>query len=1533
LTTWKCFLGSTSSTTAERQRPQPDTCRGTTAIPAIVTEIYVNVITGDATDITGFLVTLTAGDSVLVGDTDTGEVYAYDVTALATEITGVVKVPVTFYESTGAGQPADDANLEFRIIRGVEWDDIVNKPPTFPPSYHTHDHATEITNVLPDQHHPREHDHTDPLDGYIEHDSLTNINPNQHHDQVHDLYGPDQGDVDTTTPLEIRHGLNWGGFNFKAEFRMNWRGNWGPQTYYTHDVVYDEGWTMVANKQTTDRAAPQTVGDPAYTLPDFPTWTTYQNNSVIYSGHLYTFTKPGYFRSLRIWVPELTGDTNYAIVVVRNPNSANPILTRINDPILNENAWTVLAADTILITVGEELLVYIDALNSGGTVSPGGTPTDWIRAISSNTVDPLTGQWNTNVQETLLRIHQNDADANLIDLTGVIPGSTFQFVDVNDPNTSVTYLAQSGETFAGGVYSWTVVVDSIGTNGAPVATDRCLTTIIVPVAAATKFVGIPAYWGPGTLPSWAGIQSFLEYDGVPQAVVGDEAYGIDISFQELVTSPDWDFLSIPGGGGGGGEGGGEFPEVPDDGITYGRAYLEWKPVYTKDEATTDLLGEAFPSGLINGGEVDIAAGTDVLVNTGSGVIVDAYTNPEAIPVKMRIVWDNLQEALTLPAQAGEIRYFSIANTGTPAPPPDDTAFLGALVQRTVAPTAAQQRDEIFVGYALHNGVFWKDVSSPYVINQAVYTLAEYIRLNGITYIESGGEVTEAALLTLDMQAGVIWEQNRNWHVNKKDPNRESFGAQLPISFEYVDRNFNVIGAPTSTVDPTQWDDAGTITPVGGPVNSATVQRIYLDPADNYWILYGQRVYDNYIDAVSNIGADNADAEIPYILQRSILLGYIVCERTKTDWDEDEARFLKPGEALGGGGGGGGATTFVELTDTPSDYVGSAGMVPTVLDTEDGLVFIPGGGEWKYVTTNQVAKSRDQFACDSSLGVFTIELPATPAVDDWVVVADVKGSATTFIITILRNGNTIDDVAEDFNINVNWGSVLLVWNGLTWRVNPDAIGTEGLKGDKGDTGDPGPEGPQGPQGLQGEKGDKGDTGDTGPQGPQGEKGDKGDDGVGIPPGGTAGQNLTKIDATDYNTTWADPAGGGLWSPNGSDIYFSTGNVGIGITAPTERLEVAGTILLSSGRVVTAPGDLTLQQTGDTFGASQLILKNRGGANGAEFKCPNIDLVDFLFTPQTAPTRNIRYEGRSTSTQLGTAGEFGIGDPGSPTLAISTRATGSKFFGTLRVDGNVGIGNDNPANALVVARAGNNGFEFDVTGTDHNRIINYDRTGAARVYCVYDADYHRWDTGVDVEKMRLTNAGNLGIGVTGPTSKLQVGAGTIRFADLEGADERMVTADASGILSTLPIPSGGGGIDYSNSADYPNVDGEYIGRVDIFEVAFSNTVTGQHLGARTNSTRLQASIFSPGTEKVSIGIMVDTDGSGAKNVLVEGIVKIPAALIEGGTLTQNAYVYARNSGEYTTTKPTILSGSEVHLIGVALYDNVIYYNRVFNFLTLQ
>jgi hypothetical protein len=58
---------------------------------------------------------------------------------------------------------------------------------------------------------------------------------------------------------------------------------------------------------------------------------------------------------------------------------------------------------------------------------------------------------------------------------------------------------------------------------------------------------------------------------------------------------------------------------------------------------------------------------------------------------------------------------------------------------------------------------------------------------------------------------------------------------------------------------------------------------------------------------------------------------------------------------------------------------------------------------------------------------------------------------------------------------------------------------------------GSQGPQGPIGL---------TGPQGPNGPAGAAGATGPAGQGLVAGGAAGQLLSKIDGTDYNTQWID-----------------------------------------------------------------------------------------------------------------------------------------------------------------------------------------------------------------------------------------------------------------------------------------------------------------------------------------------------------------------------------------------------------------------------
>lgn len=153
--------------------------------------------------------------------------------------------------------------------------------------------------------------------------------------------------------------------------------------------------------------------------------------------------------------------------------------------------------------------------------------------------------------------------------------------------------------------------------------------------------------------------------------------------------------------------------------------------------------------------------------------------------------------------------------------------------------------------------------------------------------------------------------------------------------------------------------------------------------------------------------------------------------------------------------------------------------------------------------------------------------------------------------------------------------------------PGPIGATGPQGPTGATGPtgaastvPGPTGAQGatgptgatgPQGVKGDTGLTGPTGATGPQGTAGTVGATGPTGPGVAAGGTAGQVLSKVNATDYNTQWIAPAAGTVTSIA----------AGTGLTASPSPIVGAGTMALSvpvsiangGTNAITAPAALT------------------------------------------------------------------------------------------------------------------------------------------------------------------------------------------------------------------------------------------------------------------------------------------------------------------------------------------------------------------------
>jgi len=313
-----------------------------------------------------------------------------------------------------------------------------------------------------------------------------------------------------------------------------------------------------------------------------------------------------------------------------------------------------------------------------------------------------------------------------------------------------------------------------------------------------------------------------------------------------------------------------------------------------------------------------------------------------------------------------------------------------------------------------------------------------------------------------------------------------------------------------------------------------------------------------------------------------------------------------------------------------------------------------------------------------------------------------------------------------------------------------IGPTGPKGDKGDTGSIGPQGAKGdkgdtgPQGVQGPVGPKGDTGATGPQGPQGIQGPIGPQGVQGPAGPTLGI---------YDSLGLTSSGGRAAGDAGARNLYNLGNVGIGKSSPAEKLDVSGSIQIGGllGDGIKFAGyanknfinttwdgtnslDVVRFYTPGNQNANELMRLTSAGRLGIGTTNPQANLhvkgtirVDETIMADDAGGLNLATDDSVVRLSVADSGNVGIG------LTNADRK--------LTIDGSIELTN---ANGLYI-RNSSNSLDFAVLDVDSSNNIRFGGINNSATIKIYANGG---------ERIRITNGGQLGIGVTAPLYWLEL-----------------------------------------------------------------------------------------------------------------------------------------------------------------------------------
>jgi hypothetical protein len=346
------------------------------------------------------------------------------------------------------------------------------------------------------------------------------------------------------------------------------------------------------------------------------------------------------------------------------------------------------------------------------------------------------------------------------------------------------------------------------------------------------------------------------------------------------------------------------------------------------------------------------------------------------------------------------------------------------------------------------------------------------------------------------------------------------------------------------------------------------------------------------------------------------------------------------------------------------------------------------------------------------------------------------------------------------------------------------GPQGEQGPVGLTGPQGPQGEQGPIGLTGAQGPQGIQGEQGIQGIQGPAGPQGEPGVQGPAGanGQDGLSAYEIWLAEGNSGTETDFLAGITGPQGipgsQDAWSLTGNAG---TDPSTNF-------------------IGTTDAQDWVVRTDNIERMRVTENGRV----GIGTSNPIFTPQSPQSLLHVYDhnnsdyvaiienGGGSGPGLLVRGSSGSGNP----LLLHVQDNNLQDRFVVRGQGNVGIGTNNPTHKLEIH--GNNPTLHINDINDVQSNLRFFTGGLERVTLRGNSSGNFYIQTNSIDRFNVLGNGNVGIGVSTPTSKLEVnGAATNSTAlnagsssTIDFAQSNLAYTSATGTAITLQNLKNGG-----------------------------------------------------------------------------------------------------------------------------------------------